>query len=237
MNIGSKCETERQNAANLSRRPGTSSKSAVSGSQSSRLAGWNAIVVSRVVGGKKGVILADMIVMLPILMALTWHTSVIREEVLTQSEAVEPAGSDFAEAVATGESGMAELGLNPASDFEYKASVTIMKTRVKEGDVVIPSTMDGLPVTSIGESAFARCTELTSVAIPESVTSIGDLAFYGCSKLTSVTIPQSVTSIGHSAFAANDGSRDNDKLTIRTPKNSAAEKYAKENNIPYANTD
>ena len=55
-------------------------------------------------------------------------------------------------------------------------------------------------VTSIGDSAFERCTSLTSVAIPESVQSIGDSAFYGCTSLTSVTISEGVTSIGYSAF-------------------------------------
>ncbi len=68
------------------------------------------------------------------------------------------------------------------------------------GDVTIPAT-----VTSIGESAFSRCTGLTSVTIPSSVTSIGDDAFDGCTGLTSVTIPSSVTSIGDYAFSGCTG--------------------------------
>jgi uncharacterized repeat protein (TIGR02543 family) len=55
-------------------------------------------------------------------------------------------------------------------------------------------------VTTIGASAFAYCSSLTSITIPDSVTTIGDGAFYGCTGLTSITIPNSVTSIGGNAF-------------------------------------
>ena len=56
-------------------------------------------------------------------------------------------------------------------------------------------------VTSIGDWAFAYCTGLSSITIPDSVTSIGSFAFYECTGLTSITIPNSVTSIGDWAFA------------------------------------
>ena len=68
------------------------------------------------------------------------------------------------------------------------------------GDIVIPSTLGGCSVTSIGDYAFYSCSELTSVTIPESVTSIGNDAFEFCYALTTVTIPDSVTSIGEWAF-------------------------------------
>ncbi len=62
------------------------------------------------------------------------------------------------------------------------------------------STIIPHSVTSIGNSAFSRCSGLTSVTIPNSVTSIEFYAFSGCSGLTSVTIPNSVTSIEGYAF-------------------------------------
>ena len=46
----------------------------------------------------------------------------------------------------------------------------------EEGELIIPSIIEGLPVTSIGDAAF-RLSRLRSIIIPDSVTSIGDAAF------------------------------------------------------------
>ena len=54
--------------------------------------------------------------------------------------------------------------------------------------------------TSITDSAFENCTNLSSITIPEGVTSIGDAAFADCTNLSSITIPSSVKSIGKRAF-------------------------------------
>ena len=69
------------------------------------------------------------------------------------------------------------------------------------GKLVIPSIIEGKPVTTIGNSAFSNCSSVTSVVITGNVTSIGDSAFSSCSSLTSVEILGSVTSIGDSAFS------------------------------------
>ncbi len=69
-----------------------------------------------------------------------------------------------------------------------------------ETELVIPSTYNDLPVTSIADHVFEDCIALTSVIIPNSVTSIGDYAFNSCVALTSVTIGDGVTTIGEGAF-------------------------------------
>jgi hypothetical protein len=67
--------------------------------------------------------------------------------------------------------------------------------------LVIPASINGLPVTTIRNAAF-RNHGITSVTIPDSVITIGDWAF-SLNRLANVTIPNSVTTIGRSAFADN----------------------------------
>lgn len=95
------------------------------------------------------------------------------------------------------------------------------------GEITIPDnvTYDGKTyrVTTIGQSAFNRCSAVTSVTICNNVTTIQDAAFFrctnlesltlgnsvkkikanafnSCTKLTSVTLPASLTFIGETAF-------------------------------------
>ena len=77
---------------------------------------------------------------------------------------------------------------------KYKRRLIVYRSKNKEYEV--PNS-----VTSIGDSAFSDCNNLTSIHIPDSVTSIGDRAFYGCWSLTSIHISDSVTSIGEKAFS------------------------------------
>ena len=88
-------------------------------------------------------------------------------------------------------------------DFIYSSdgsAITITYYAGRNGPVAIPSTIAGLPVRTMGDSAFANKTGITSVAIPDGVTSIEKGAFGGCRNLASVTIPDSVSFIGSLAF-------------------------------------
>lgn len=67
------------------------------------------------------------------------------------------------------------------------------------GDLVIPSSYNGSPVTAIADRAFYGHT-ITSVTIPDSVTSIGTESFSCCDSLTSITLGKDLKSIGNGAF-------------------------------------
>ena len=88
-------------------------------------------------------------------------------------------------------------------NFEYSrigSEIRIYKYKGSAKSVNIPVRIDGLPVTSIGSSAFENCSSLKSINIPKGVTSIENWAFSGCSSLESITIPEGVTSVENRAF-------------------------------------
>ena len=91
-----------------------------------------------------------------------------------------------------------------SGDFTYDlrddGTVEITGYTGVKTNLSIPSTLNGRPVTGVGFAAFAGCTSLTSVTIPDSVTDIECAAFIGCGSLTSVPIPNGVTRIVASAF-------------------------------------
>lgn len=64
-----------------------------------------------------------------------------------------------------------------------------------EGDYIIK---DG--ILTIADSAFERCSKLTSVKLPTSLKNIGNKAFYNCKLLTSIEIPANVERIGDNVF-------------------------------------
>lgn len=109
------------------------------------------------------------------------------------------------------------------TDFKYtteNGQVTITGYNGTNIDIEIPSNIDGLPVTSVGEEAFKNAM-IRSVIIPSSVREIGWFAFSGCTCLESVNIPSSVLSIEYGTFDYCPKT-----MTVNCEKGSYAEAYA-----------
>ena len=87
----------------------------------------------------------------------------------------------------------------------YGDYIEISYCSILAEEVVIPSELDGVPVTVIGDSSFWNCKSLTSVIIPDSVVSIDNGVFWGCENMAYVIVPESVANIGNSAFEAFKG--------------------------------
>jgi hypothetical protein len=90
------------------------------------------------------------------------------------------------------------------AEFTYtnvNGAVTITGYTGTNNDVVIPSTIDELPVTYIGDFSFYFDSSLLSVTIPGGVTGIGHDAFAGSTSLTNVILPDGLTYIDRGAFA------------------------------------
>ncbi|GEM_PF-3524967 len=91
--------------------------------------------------------------------------------------------------------------INSNSDFTYttqNGEVTIVRYNGMGGNVTIPDTIDGLPVTSIGDHAFTGCKSVTQLTVPSSVSSIGAGAFAFCPALGKTVIPAETTVFGNS---------------------------------------
>ena len=106
------------------------------------------------------------------------------------------------------------------SGADGNITITGLNNRHVTGDVIIPATIEGRPVTSIGRCALRYgafdggpidCKPIISdggpisVVIPNGVISIGNFAFSGCHGLRQVVIPDSVRKIGIGAFSCCDG--------------------------------
>ena len=79
-------------------------------------------------------------------------------------------------------------------------SVTITAYNGPGGAVIIPTNINGLPVTAIADEAFYERYSVTSLAIPDTVTNIGNYVFYNCGNMTGVTLPSALVNIGNYSF-------------------------------------
>ncbi len=82
---------------------------------------------------------------------------------------------------------------------KYADHVVISKGDPTLTDVVIPETIEGLPVTRIGNNAFEEAA-VTTLKLPPALQEIGEFAFFQCGKLTAVDIPGTVAVVEKNAF-------------------------------------
>ena len=100
--------------------------------------------------------------------------------------------------------------------------------------VVIPGS-----VKVIREYAFAFNDDINEVVIDDGVETIESSAFYNCEDLKSVTVPKSVTTMRDCGLGLEYEDDDNqdaaiDGFVLYGVKGSAAESYAKDNNLKFA---
>lgn len=75
-------------------------------------------------------------------------------------------------------------------------------TEEKKGPLVIPDTIEGKTVTSIGERAFEDCNGFTSLTLPKGLKKTGRWAFQDCIGIRGkLELPENIISIGLSAFS------------------------------------
>lgn len=76
---------------------------------------------------------------------------------------------------------------------------TIVKAEAK-GDVIIPESLDGYPVTALADKAFYYLWDITSVKIPGCVKTIGESCFQDCINMENAVLEDGVEKIGAYAF-------------------------------------
>ncbi len=69
------------------------------------------------------------------------------------------------------------------------------------GELTIPASVKGKPVTEIGEEAFYYNRDITYVVLPESLDTVGARAFAGCRNLTGVLFRGAVKTLRSEAFS------------------------------------
>lgn len=97
----------------------------------------------------------------------------------------------------------ATWGALPATDYTYilsGAGASIIAYNGKAGEVDVPGTLGGEPVTTIGESAFRDNASLVRVTLPDTVTAIGNHAFIDATNLAEIHLPTGLVSIGSALF-------------------------------------
>ena len=115
------------------------------------------------------------------------------------------------------------------ADYEYtidaEGNVTLdhfIPAESYEGELTIPSEIEGHPVTTLGKGCFMSATGITAVTIPASVIDVGVHVFFDCDALTTFTVEEGnpYLYVENDVLFADDG-----KLLVAYPASKADESY------------
>ena len=91
-------------------------------------------------------------------------------------------------------------GLEYKMNEDGKSAMLFHRGICTDENVIVASVWNGVPVTIIGEAAFADYIKYKTITIPESVTAIDMRAFKNCTGLESVVLHDGISYIGADAF-------------------------------------
>ena len=132
-----------------------------------------------------------------------WGGAPARLTALTEYDAPNPNLSYYSSTLYEEE--LATGGAGTYQEFEYTVSYDNTYVRIDryagtDETVIIPDTIDGLPVTELSYNAFADCRQLKSVTIPDNITEVGGYLFRNCSSLVSVSFGNGINVISSGMF-------------------------------------
>ena len=84
--------------------------------------------------------------------------------------------------------------------YEFDAYEGSLTAYSASGEVLLPEEIDGIPVRSVGMSAFRGRDDITSLVIPEPIQVLYSSAMYNMVNLGKVTLPQTLEAIDSYAF-------------------------------------
>lgn len=87
-------------------------------------------------------------------------------------------------------------------EINYDANTVTITNCNKEasGEIRVPSEIEGLLVTTLGERAFADCVAVSRIFLPESLNQIGLLCFASCEALKDISIPNGIIELPDNCF-------------------------------------
>ena len=88
--------------------------------------------------------------------------------------------------------------------FEFSIQneeVVIESYSGQDSVVIIPDSLNNLPVTVIGDNSFADNELIVQITLPNTIRKIGNNAFAGCGQMKSINFPSTIRQIGESSFS------------------------------------